>query len=57
MFLNRPKVLVIVNSQEERVQGYVVDLTEKDSEGRFVRSIVKTLDPNKYKINLADYLL
>jgi len=57
MFLNRPKVLVIINSKEEKVEGYVVDLTEKDPAGRFVRSIVKTMDPNKYKINLADYLL
>ena len=57
MFLDRPKVLVIVNSKGEKVDGYIVDLTEKDPGGRFVRTIVKTMDPNKYKINLAEYLL
>lgn len=57
MFLDRPKVLVIINSKGERVDGYLVDLTEKDSEGKFLRTIVKTMDPNKYKINLAEYLL
>jgi hypothetical protein len=35
----------------------VVDLSEKDETGRYVRTIIKTLDPNKYKINLAEYLL
>jgi HD-GYP domain-containing protein (c-di-GMP phosphodiesterase class II) len=57
MFINRPQILVIINSKEEKVDGYVVDLTEKDSDGKFVRTIVKTMDPNRYKINLADYLL
>lgn len=57
MFLDRPKVLVIINGKGARVDGYIVDLTEKDSEGKFLRTIVKTMDPNKYKINLAEYLL
>jgi len=57
MFINRPKILVIINSKEEKVDGYFVDLTEKDAGGKFVRTIVKTMDPNRYKINLADYLL
>ena len=56
-FINRPQVLVIINSKEEKVDGYVVDLAEKDSDNKFVRTIVKTMDPNRYKINLADYLL
>ena len=34
-----------------------VDLMEKNIEGNFKRSILKTLDPNAYKINLAEYLL
>jgi HD-GYP domain-containing protein (c-di-GMP phosphodiesterase class II) len=57
MFLDRPKVLVIINSKGEKVDGYIVDLTEKDQNSKFVRTIVKTMDPNKYKINLAEYLL
>ncbi len=57
MFLDRPKVLVIINNKGEKVDGYIVDLTEKNTDGRFSKTIVKTMDPNKYKINLADYLL
>ncbi len=54
---DRPRVLVIVNSQGQKVEGYVVDLEEKDEKGKFIKSIYKTLDPNKYNINLAEYLL
>ncbi|HDO21399.1 MAG TPA: HD domain-containing protein, partial [Nitrospirae bacterium] len=57
LYGNRPRVLVIVNSQGKKVKGYVLDLSEKDQSGNFVRSIYKTLDPNKYNINLAEYLL
>jgi len=57
VFADRPRVLIIVDSTGKRVQGPVVDLTEKDKTGKYYRSVVKTLDPNKYKINLAEYLL
>jgi HD-GYP domain-containing protein (c-di-GMP phosphodiesterase class II) len=56
--LNRPRVLIISNRAGERVRDTnTVDLTEKDEEGNYRRSIVKTLDPNQYGINLAEYLL
>jgi len=35
----------------------VVDLTQKESSGKYMRTIVKTMDPNKYRINLAEYML
>ncbi len=57
VFTDRPRVLIIIDRKGKRVQGPVVTLTEKDEEGKYLRSIVKTLDPNKYKINLAEYLL
>ena len=57
VFADRPRVLIIIGSKGERVEGPVVNLTEKDEAGKYLRSIVKTLDPNKYKINLAEYLL
>jgi len=56
-FLDRPKVMVVINSKGERTDRYFVDLTEKATDGKFQRTIVKTLDPNKYRINLAEYLL
>ena len=58
LLADRPRVMIIVDSSGKRLKkGTVVDLTERDSRGKYLRSIVKTLDPNKYKINLAEYLL
>ena len=57
MFADRPRVLLIIDNKGERVNGPVINLTEKDTAGKYFRTIVKTLDPNKYKINLAEYLL
>lgn len=57
VFADRPRVLIIIDRKGGRVSGPVVNLTEKDETGKYYRSIVKTLDPNKYKINLAEYLL
>jgi len=54
---DRPRILVIVDEKGKKVDGYVVDLSEKDEKGNFNRSIYKTLDPNKYRINLSEYLL
>jgi HD-GYP domain-containing protein (c-di-GMP phosphodiesterase class II) len=57
IFMDRPRVLVIVDRNGKQTDGTIVSLTEKDAKGRYYRSIVKTMDPNKYKINLALYLL
>lgn len=57
VFADRPRVLIIIDKKGQRVNGPVVNLTEKDETGKYYRSVVKTLDPNKYKINLAEYLM
>ena len=57
VFTDRPRVLIIIDDKGKRVKGPVVNLTEKDEKGSYLRSVVKTLDPNKYKINLAEYML
>jgi putative nucleotidyltransferase with HDIG domain len=57
MFPDRPKVMIITDSKGNKVQGHVVDLTEKTSDGKNKRSIVRTMDPHKFKINLAEYML
>lgn len=54
---SRPRVLIIMDRRGSRAKGDVADLAEKDEEGRFLRTIRKTMDPNKYRINLAEYLL
>jgi HD-GYP domain-containing protein (c-di-GMP phosphodiesterase class II) len=58
LFASRPQVMIIINGSGTRQQqGTVVDLTEKNSHGEYIRSITKTLDPDNYKINLAEYLM
>jgi hypothetical protein len=57
MFPDRPRVLIIMDNKGARGESYVVDLTEKSAKDAYLRSIVKTMDPNKYRINLAEYLL
>lgn len=57
VFQDRPRVLIIIDSNGQRVSGPIVDLTEKGEDGKYLRTIIKTMDPNKYKINLAEYLL
>jgi len=57
LFPYRPRVMIIVDEKGSKAKGAVVDLTEKNAQDAFIRSIKKTMDPNKYKINLAEYLL
>lgn len=57
VFPSRPRVMVIVDGKGSRVKGHMVDLTEKNAQENYMRTIVKTMDPNKYKINLAEFLL
>ncbi len=57
IFPARPRVMVIVDSKGIRIKGTTVDLTEKNEKDIFLRSISKTMDPSKYRINLAEYLL
>ena len=57
LFANRPRVMIIMDSKGSKVKGSVVDLTEKNEQDNYIRTIVRTMDPNKYKINLAEYLL
>jgi HD-GYP domain-containing protein (c-di-GMP phosphodiesterase class II) len=57
IFPTRPRVLLIIDSIGNRIEGHIVDLAEKSEQDNYMRSITRTLDPNKYKINLAEYLL
>jgi len=57
--LHRPRVIVVIDAGGRRLATpdcFTVDLTEKDSSGTFKRSILHTLDPNKYRINLSEFL-
>ncbi|MFQ6069110.1 MAG: HD-GYP domain-containing protein [Candidatus Aminicenantales bacterium] len=55
-FYLRPKVKLITDSSGNRIDGDIVDLTEKDAFTHgYKRTIVKSLNPHKYGINVADY--
>jgi len=57
-YLLRPKVKLITDNEKNKIDGEIVDLTEKDAEsGQFKRTIVNTLNPEKYDVNIPDYFL
>ncbi len=57
-FLLRPRVKIIADSQGTKLDGEIVDLSEVNPEtNKYQRTIVKTLDPDKYQVRVADYLL
>jgi len=56
--IDRPKVMLLQYSDGEYQKGEVVDLRELDEKtGEFKRTIVKTLDPNDYHINVGEYII
>ncbi len=56
--IDRPKVCLVYYGDGQYRKGEVVDLKEKDdASGSFKRNIVKTLDPNEYNLNLAEFLM
>ena len=56
-WLDRPSVLVVDRDEGGYAKKEVADLTETDGTGNYIRSIVKTLDPYKYHIDIAKYFL
>ncbi|MDI7259450.1 MAG: HD-GYP domain-containing protein [Thermodesulfobacteriota bacterium] len=56
--IDRPRVNLLYYSEGEYRKGRTVDLTEKDeTTGENKWTIVKTLDPNEYNINIAEFLI
>jgi hypothetical protein len=56
--LDRPKVILLHYSDGEYQKGEKVDLTEVDETTQeYKRSIVRTLDPNQYHINVSEYII
>lgn len=56
-WMDRPQVILVRRDEKGNPKKEVVDLIETDGAGRFKRSIVKTLDPNRYHINIAKYFI
>jgi HD-GYP domain-containing protein (c-di-GMP phosphodiesterase class II) len=58
LFAHRPKVKLITDALGNKMDGPVVDLTEVDADPKkFKRKIIKSLDQDKYDIQVADYFL
>jgi len=56
--INRPKVILISQSEGRRRIGPAVDLAEMDGETkRYKKSIVKALDPKKYHVDIVEHFL
>ena len=56
-WLDRPVVILVDRDEKGDAKKELVDLTETDGTGGYKRSIVKTLDPYKYHIDIAKYFL
>ncbi len=56
--IDRPKVSLLFYKEGQYRKGKVIDLTERDeATGQYKWTIVKTLDPNEYHLNVAEYLI
>jgi len=57
-FAYRPMLKLITDEMGRLTDGAVIDLAEQDSQTKkFKRTIVKTLDPEKYRLQITDYLM
>jgi HD-GYP domain-containing protein (c-di-GMP phosphodiesterase class II) len=56
--ISRP-IVRIVSDDRGNVQypGELVDLTEQNAQGAFIRTIIKTENPDRYGINIGDYFV
>ncbi|MCX6562978.1 MAG: HD domain-containing protein [Candidatus Aminicenantes bacterium] len=57
-FAYRPMVKLITDQMGRKIDGPVIDMAEQDPQTKkFKRTIVKALDPEKYNIQVTDYLM
>jgi HD-GYP domain-containing protein (c-di-GMP phosphodiesterase class II) len=56
--VSRPKALIVSdNLGNVQYPGEVVSLDERDEQGNFRRTIIKTADPERYGIRVGDYFI
>lgn len=56
-YIDRPLVLLVDKERQGKGRLEFTDLTEKDALGRYRRSIIKTLDPTIYFIDIGKYFI
>jgi len=57
VFVDKPRIMILTNKTGESMEPYPFDLSELDPAGNYLKSIIKTVDAAKCKVNIADYLL
>lgn len=55
--LRRPRILIIADNEGREIDAFPCDLAEKNDDGGYKKTIVRTLDAGKWNINVAEYLL
>jgi len=56
-WMDRPQVILISRDEKGYAQKELADLTAINGENQFKRTIVKTLDPNQYHIDITKYFV
>ena len=56
-WMDRPQLILVGRDEMGDAKKEFVDLTETNQGGLFKRSVIKTLDPNKYHIDIAKYFM
>jgi HD-GYP domain-containing protein (c-di-GMP phosphodiesterase class II) len=56
-WIDRPRVILVERHEKKDVKKELIDLTETDGPNHFKRTVIKTLDPNKYHVDIAKYFL
>ena len=57
-YINRPRVKLITDEKRKKIDGEIVDLAEIDSEtNKYKKTILKSLDFQRYNINISEYFL
>ncbi len=56
--LSRPVVKIVSDANGNTLHpAPEIDLAQQDSDGQYARTIIKTADPDRYGINVGDYLV
>jgi len=56
-YVKHPRIFIIADSNGNQVEAFPVDLAEKNDTGAYKRTVIKTLDADKWGVNIAEYLL
>ncbi|HEY7472764.1 MAG TPA: HD domain-containing phosphohydrolase [Gemmatimonadota bacterium] len=55
--INRPRAKIVVDKDGLHIDGSIVSLAERRGTGEFARTVIKVLEPERYRIDPARYFL